>query len=114
MPLTQVKLSRGWLPAVTVSSGVAFFAGGIAFLVAQLEVLAPYKVRIETYSSLVIVTAMAFSMATLWRQKVPLRHWGSVLDPRERPTAYALCMGFLTCFFGSMAAFGWFRLTFPQ
>lgn len=89
-------------------------AGGVALLVAQLEGLTPYKVRIETYSSLVIVTALALGVATLWRQKVPLRRWGSVLDPRERPTAYALCMGFLTCFFGAMAAFGWFRQAFPQ
>lgn len=85
----------------------------IAKLVARTEGLEQHRESIETYSALILVTAMALALAEMWRRKVPLRRYGSVIDPKKRPMAYALCMGFLTLFLGFLAAFGWVRLVLP-
>lgn len=105
---TQVFRSH---PSVLLVTMALVIIPLLAFLVARTGAFGAYGMSVERIGACALLTGVALYHLDLWKRKAPLRHLyaGSVLDPKERPRAYALCMGFLSMVFVLLAVFGWVR-----
>jgi hypothetical protein len=104
--MRKLKASPKFLLTALAFAVIAVLA---SFGMARAGAFGSYGVTVERFSACLLVTLMALFFSDLWRRKIPLSYYGNVLDPSERPLAYALSMGFLSLFFVFMAVFGWVR-----
>lgn len=107
MPV-QLKPRRA--PRLLLVLALATVVSLLVMLVARFQILGSYGRTVGLYGALMFVTLAALFLVLIWRKRLPLRSYGSVLDPKERPRAYALCMGVLTFVFAGIAALGWVRV----
>lgn len=107
MPV-QLKPRRA--PRLLLVLALAVVVSLLAMPIERSQILGPYGRTVGLYGALIFVTLAALFLLVFWRKRLPLRDYGSVLDPKERPRAYALCMGVLTFVFAAIAVLGWFRV----